>query len=79
MARYDIVCNGLYHDLNFIISKTGVVFRLVYKTKRGAFQVTTTLQLKNIGLFMNLNATENNVYAMQKDYGSEMRKIEVIF
>ena len=28
---------------------------------------------------MNMNATENNVYAMQKDYGGEMRKIEVIF
>ena len=25
---------------------------------------------------MNMNATENNVYAMQKDYGGEMRKIE---
>ena len=24
---------------------------------------------------MNMNATENNVYAMQKDYGGEMRKI----
>ena len=63
---------------NAIPNLTYTIMICVYRGVQGRYNVTT-LQLKNIGLFMNMNATENNVYAMQKDYGGEMRKIEVIF